>query len=124
MRLDRGRFAQVSDLLSVPDVGPATLARITPYLGLPNRSGVDGSTRTSRIGRTRLRSVDPDRLDLSRATREELEQLPGVGPVTAERILTLGRSLGKFRVLEELRSVRGIGSASIERLRPLLVIGR
>ncbi len=124
MRLDRGRFAQVSDLLSVPGVGPATLARITPYIELPNRSGVDGSTRTSRIGRTRLRSVDPDRLDLNRATREELEQLPGVGPVTGERILTLRRSLGKFRVLEELRSVRGIGSASIERLRPLLVIGR
>ncbi len=131
MRLDRGPFTQASDLLSVPGVGPATLARIMPYLELPTRAEVGAATRLLPGESTRTPGRDTDsalrnsgRLDLNRATREELERLPGVGPVMAERILTLRATLGKFRRLEELQSVRGIGSATIERLSPLLVIGR
>jgi len=41
----------------------------------------------------------------------------------AERILTLRKTLGQFRTLEELRDVRGIGAATIERLRSRVVIG-
>ena len=131
MRQDRGAFTQASDLLSVPGVGPATLARIMPHLALPARARVGAATRVLPGESTRIPGRDTDsalpnsdRLDLNRATREELQRLPGVGPVTAERILALRENLGRFRSLEELRSVRGIGSATIGRLRPLLSIGR
>ena len=130
VRLDRGPLTEAGDLLSVPGVGPATLARITPYLELPARAGVRGSSRLRpEPSRPTLRRDSnaalgsPPRLDVNRATREELERLPGVGPVMAERILTLRKELGKFTGLDELRSVRGIGSATIERLRPVLGIG-
>ena len=63
------------------------------------------------------------RLDLNRASREDLQGLPGVGPVMAERILTLRQELGRFRELEELESVRGIGPATIERIRSLVIVG-
>ncbi len=49
--------------------------------------------------------------------------IKGLGPVMAGRILTLREQIGRFRGLEELRSVQGIGSATIERLRPLVIIG-
>ena len=42
----------------------------------------------------------------------------------AERILTLRQDLGRFRGLEELESVRGIGPATIERIRTLVIVGR
>ena len=119
-RRDRGPFAEPADLLSVPGVGPATLARITPYLEWSNRPQVG---RSARLPRPAHPAAKPDRLDLNRASREELERLPGIGPVIAERILILREEMGRFRGLEELQSVRGIGSATIERLRPFVIIG-
>lgn len=130
VRRDRGPFTEPSDLLSVPGVGPATLARMTPYLEWPPQSQLGRSARPP-LGPS-ARSPRPDQdpttrtpvpVDLNRASREELERLPGVGPVMAERILRLRERVGKFRGLEELRSVRGIGPATIERLRPLVIIG-
>jgi competence protein ComEA len=131
MRQDRGPFAEPSDLLSVPGVGPAILARITPHLEWPAQPRFGGSASPRRLplpsGLPR-QGTDPTagrpaRLDLNRASREELERLPGIGPVMAGRILTLREKMGRFRGLEELRSVRGIGSATIERLRPFVIIG-
>ena len=136
LRVDRGSFVEPSDLLSVQGVGPATLARILPYLELPTSALSGEATRPWLQPRPRLRGSDgfggqdpgPVRnpqilVDLNRASREELELLPGVGPVMSQRILELRESLGRFRRLDELRSVRGIGSATIERLRPVVVIG-
>ena len=121
VRRDRGPFAEPSDLLAVPGVGPATLARITPYLEWPPQPQLGRSGRPPRP-HTDPTPRKPVRVDLNRASREELERLPGVGPVMAERILGLRESLGRFRGLAELQSIRGIGSATIERLRPLVII--
>ena len=122
MRQDRGPFAGPGDLLSVPGVGPATLARITPYLEWSTQPQLRGSARPPRPD-TDPAARKPVRIDLNRASREELERLPGIGPVMAQRILTLRENAGRFRELEELRSVQGIGPATIERLRPLVIIG-
>ncbi len=121
MRQDHGPFADPADLLSVPGVGPAILARITPYLESPNRPP-SGSARPPRPG-TDPADGKPARLDLNRAGPRELERLPGIGPVLAQRILVLREKVGRFRRLEELQSVQGIGSATIERLRPLVIVG-
>ena len=121
-RRDRGPFAEPGDLLSVPGLGPATLARITPYLEWPTQLRLGGSARPRRPD-TDPAARKTARLDLNRASREELERLPGIGPVMAERILTLRANVGRFRRLDELQSVQGIGSATIERLRPLVIIG-
>ena len=123
VRQDRGPFAEPRDLLSVPGVGPATLARITPYLewSTQPRFG-DAALRPRPAGNPAARR--PARLDLNRASREELQRLPGVGPVIAERILTLRKELGRFGEVEELGSVRGIGPATIERIRSVVIIGR
>ena len=121
MRQDHGPFAGPADLLSVPGVGPAILARITPYLEWPNRPPPSGSARPPRPG-TDPADGKPARLDLNRAGPRELERLPGIGPVLAQRILVLREKVGRFRRLEELQSVQGIGSATIERLRPFVII--
>ena len=121
-RRDRGPFAEPGDLLSVPGLGPATLARITPYLEWPTQPPLHGSARLPHPD-TDPAARKTARLDLNRASQEELQRLPGIGPVMAERILTLRANVGRFRTLEELQSVQGIGSATIERLRPLVIIG-
>jgi len=60
------------------------------------------------------------RVNLNTATREELEALPGIGPALAQAILDRRREKGPFRRLEDLLEVRGIGPATLERLRPLV----
>ena len=61
-------------------------------------------------------------LDLNAATVEQLEELPGVGPATAQAIVTAREKLGGFRSVEDLLDVRGIGPAKFEALRDLVTV--
>lgn len=60
----------------------------------------------------------PQPLDLNRATVEELQQLPEVGPATARAILRFRERNGGFRRVEELLAIRGISRRRFERIRP------
>jgi competence protein ComEA len=60
-------------------------------------------------------------IQLSSATAEQLDSLPGVGPATAQKILDYRAEHGAFRSVEELDEVPGIGPARIEQLRGLVV---
>ncbi|MGD8199849.1 helix-hairpin-helix domain-containing protein [Ornithinimicrobium sp. W1679] len=62
-------------------------------------------------------------VDLNRATQAELEELPGVGPVTAGRILAWRDEHGAFTVPEELLEVSGIGERTFEQLQPHVTVG-
>ncbi|MGI8336581.1 ComEA family DNA-binding protein, partial [Actinomadura scrupuli] len=56
-------------------------------------------------------------LDLNAATSEQLQRLPGVGPVLAQRIIDFRTRQGGFRGVEELRQVSGIGARRFADLR-------
>jgi len=60
-------------------------------------------------------------LSLSAATLDQLDTLPGVGPVTAQKILDYRTAHGPFRSVEALDAVPGIGPATIDELRELVV---
>jgi competence protein ComEA len=60
-------------------------------------------------------------VSLSTATLEELDALPGVGPVTAQKILDYRTEHGAFRSVDELDAVSGIGPARLDSLRDLVV---
>lgn len=57
-------------------------------------------------------------LDLNDATAEELEALPGIGPVLAERIVAWREENGPFQSREDVLDVKGIGEATYESLAP------
>jgi competence protein ComEA len=57
---------------------------------------------------------------LSSATLEELDALPGVGPITAQRIVDFRTEHGPFRSVDDLDAVPGIGPTRIEQLRDLV----
>jgi competence protein ComEA len=57
---------------------------------------------------------------LNSATLEQLDALPGVGPVTAQKIVTYRTALGGFGSVDELDAVPGIGPARLADLRPLV----
>lgn len=70
----------------------------------------------------RPRRDDSTPLDVNLASAAELEQLPGVGPALAARIVDVRQREGPFGSVDDLRRVRGVGQATLERLRPRLAI--
>jgi len=60
------------------------------------------------------------RVSLSSATLAELDALPGIGPVTAQKIVDHRAQHGGFRSVDDLDAIPGIGPARIEQLRDLV----
>lgn len=88
--------------------------------GPAEATGSDG-TRYARAGPTATRSL---RIDLNRAGLHELDQLPRVGPRTAERIVAYRKTYGSFRSVDELIGVSGIGPKTLEQIRPHVYVAQ
>ena len=61
-------------------------------------------------------------IDLNTATAEQLDALPGVGPVLAQHILDWRSAHGRFDSADQLREVSGIGPSKFADLRPLVTV--
>lgn len=62
------------------------------------------------------------KVNLNGATFSELNSLPGIGPITAERILEFRLENGPFKRIEELMNVRGIGEKKFLKIRELITV--
>jgi competence ComEA-like helix-hairpin-helix protein len=112
-------FRRPEDLLAVRGIGPATLDRMrgaldlsAPPSGRAPATPAGGSSRSSGAGPTNINT----------ASAGELESLPGVGPALAARIVAARREQ-MFSSLDDLTRVRGVGPATVERLRPFATVG-
>lgn len=65
----------------------------------------------------------PAILDLNTATVEQLQTLPGIGPVIAERIIAYRNEVGNFETVGELMNVLGIGEKKLEAIWDLVTTG-
>ena len=61
-------------------------------------------------------------IDLNLANVKELQELPGVGPVTAQRIIDLREKSGHFHRVEDLLAVRGISQKKLDAMRPYVTV--
>src|SRR5712691_11731580 len=63
-------------------------------------------------------------VNLNTATSEELQQVPGIGPATAEKILQMRKSYGAFKSVDDLLAIRGLGPKRLEKMRKYLTVGK
>jgi len=84
---------------------------VVPRRGAPGAVAGTGSSTGTQAGPVQL----------STATLEELDTLPGVGPATAQKILDYREKHGAFSSVDELDAVPGIGPKRLEQLRELVV---
>ncbi len=85
-------------------------------------AGAQADQRTSSTGETGPQSpvgrAGP--ISLNQATVEQLDQLPRIGPVTAQKIIDFRQQHGGFRSVDQLKEVPGIGDRTFEQLAPLV----
>ncbi|MGH3602522.1 MAG: ComEA family DNA-binding protein, partial [Pseudonocardiaceae bacterium] len=88
--------------------GEQLLVGVAPPPGQPADSTASGT------------SGGPGPIDLNTATLEQLDGLPGVGAVTAQRIVDWRAAHGRFTSVDQLREVSGIGQARLGQLKKLV----
>ena len=88
--------------------GEQLLVGVAPPPGQAATNPVSGTAGASQV------------VDLNTATLEELDALPGVGTVTAQRILDWRAAHGRFTSIDQLRQVSGIGQARLAQLKHLV----
>ena len=97
---------------AAPAVGPTKLGAGPADAGPPAADGGPPSSGITADGK----------VILNLATEEDLRRLSGIGPAKAKAILALRAKLGRFKRVEDLLRVKGIGRKRLARLRPLVVL--
>lgn len=108
-REERGPFGTLEVLGRVRGVGPTLLGRIRPHIAVASGGNLQGR-------------FDPTKVSLNTAPVAVLEQLPGIGPARARAIVEDRRRNGPYSNVDDLRRVRGIGAATVDRLRSLVTV--
>lgn len=122
----RGEAPSASGLAppSLPAPEPSAVPQATPVAR--NEAAAPESTATSSDANeapNQASAVLPDgRIVLNLAGEAELVKLPGVGAKRAQAILEVRKRLGRFRRVEDLLRVKGIGRKMLERIRPMVVL--
>jgi len=62
-------------------------------------------------------------VNINTASQTELEALPNIGPVTAQKIIAFREELGEFSRIEEIKKVSGIGEATFEKFAAYITVG-
>ncbi|HMS82430.1 MAG TPA: ComEA family DNA-binding protein [Nitrospira sp.] len=103
----------------VQPLGASSQAQTTEFVNGPSHHarGEKSATSIKVVGQH-----DRMVVDLNRATADELEALPGIGAVLAQRVIAFRESAGRFRTVEDLRSVKGIGAKKFDRLKSLVTV--
>lgn len=71
---------------------------------------------------TRVAAAEVAKVNINAATAKELQGLPGIGQVMAERIVAYRTEKGKFKSTDDLLKVKGVGKKSLEKIRELISI--
>ncbi len=63
-------------------------------------------------------------VNINTANSEALQQVPGIGPATAQKILQMRKSYGAFKSVDDLLAIRGLGQKRLDKMRKYLTVGK
>lgn len=92
------------------------------YIPVVNPDQAQGSTNPGEVQVRSESGLIISLVNINQADRETLISLPGIGPVTAEKIIEFRESQA-FTRIEDIQKVPGIGPATFEQIKPYLTVG-
>src|SRR6056297_2316031 len=113
-RETNGSFKKKEAIMSVPGIGPATFEKIKDRLQITEKSRDESKQEEQHS--------EGERININRASRSQLETIPGIGPVKAGSIIEYRDLNGKFLDLSDLILVNGIGEKTLEKMKPMITI--
>lgn len=84
---------------------------------------LDNAPDSGNLDSTQQEQKNDGRIDLNTATQEQLQLLPGIGEVTAQKILDYRTEHGGFTCIEDLMNISGIGEKKFEQMKPYVKVG-
>ena len=87
-----------------------------------NESATGSDGTTSRSSNSSINNGSQIKININTATEEELDTLPGIGPSTATKILDYRKEKGKFKTIEEIKEVSGIGESKYEKIKDKITV--
>lgn len=113
--------ARIADVIAAAGGTSSEANLVALNLAAPVRDGEQVVVPT--LGnRSEVAMTDTGRVRLNSAAAAELEQIPGVGPVLAGRIVEVRELMGGFAAVEDLLDVSGIGEAKLAALREHVIV--
>ena len=70
----------------------------------------------------KLSESSSGKININRADSDKLQEIPGVGPATAQKIIEYREENGKFKSIEDIKNVSGIGSKTFESLKEYITV--
>ena len=125
-RHERGTFTSVEDLEAVHGIGGKTLDKLRKWVHVKDEEPqVERLQRRPVVppiilGAKKITASDAA-INVNVATLEELQRLPGIGAKIAERIVE-ARKAKPFEAIEDLRKVGGIGTKTLDKLKPFICL--
>jgi len=110
-------FLSLADLLQNPS-GPARF-EVLPVQQAGQETSLE---RLSEESPVTVATVG--RVDINRSSVEELQRLPGIGPILAERIFLYREKNQHFMSIQDIQNVKGIGEKRFARLRPYIRVNQ
>lgn len=105
----------------VSEINQAEILLDGDFIRIPRKSDNETADKTFHTSKNEA-VKSSGRVNLNRAAVSELTALSGIGPATAERILEYRQEHGRFRSVDDLKNVKGIGEKKLEKIRDRVTI--
>lgn len=129
-REQNGPFKTKGDLLKIKGIGKATLQKMEPLITFGHEGRqktvvvIADSASTANAEKqnssNQTENKEPNIINVNAADAQTLQQLPGIGPAYADRIVTYRQQNGSFATKDELLKIKGIGKKRLAKIKPFI----